>query len=59
MKDHLNVDHLLWANDYPHTDSTWPVSQELLAQHTAGLTAEESRKILRDNVRSVFNLPLS
>lgn len=59
VKDHLNVDHLLWANDYPHTDSTWPVSQELLAQHTAGLTAEESRKILRDNVRSVFNLPLS
>jgi predicted TIM-barrel fold metal-dependent hydrolase len=58
VKDLLNVDHLLWANDYPHSDSTWPWSQEILAKHTVDLTLQERRKILRDNVRGVFNLPL-
>jgi len=28
---------LLWASDFPHTDSTWPRSQQLLAEHTAHL----------------------
>lgn len=58
VKDLLNVDHLLWANDYPHSDSTWPWSQEILARHTVDLTPRERRKILRDNVRNVFKLPV-
>lgn len=56
-KDLMNHRQLLWANDYPHTDSTWPHSQELLATHAAHLTAEEKRDILRDNVTRVFGLP--
>ena len=24
----MNVDRLMWANDFPHSDSTWPWSQE-------------------------------
>jgi hypothetical protein len=27
----LNRQRLMWANDFPHSDSTWPRSQELLA----------------------------
>jgi hypothetical protein len=27
----LNPQRLMWANDFPHSDSTWPRSQELLA----------------------------
>ncbi len=49
---------LLWANDFPHTDSTWPNSQSLLAQHAADLDPDETRAILRDNVRGVFDLPV-
>src|SRR6185369_4504216 len=36
----LNPKRLLWANDFPHSDSTWQWSQEMLAEHTAHLTAE-------------------
>ena len=57
-KDLMNYRQLLWANDFPHPDSTWPRSQELLAKHAASLTEAERNAILRDNVRELFQLPL-
>lgn len=54
MMDHSQ---LLWANDFPHTDSTWPRSQALLAQHTGALSEAQRQAIMRDNVAGVFNLP--
>ena len=38
MKDMCNHRRLMWANDFPHSDSTWPQSQELLEKHTPELT---------------------
>jgi predicted TIM-barrel fold metal-dependent hydrolase len=55
---HLMSDRqLLWASDFPHTDSTWPNSQALLAEHTEHLTEGQRQAIMRDNVAWVFNLP--
>ena len=48
---------LMWANDFPHLDSTWPWSQELLAEHTTELTHEEKRAALHDNVAELYDLP--
>ena len=39
--DDMNWRRLMWANDFPHSDSTWPWSQELLAEQTMQLTAEQ------------------
>jgi predicted TIM-barrel fold metal-dependent hydrolase len=47
----------MWANDFPHSDSTWPNSQELLAKHTSHLTEQEKNFILHDNVAELYNLP--
>ena len=58
-RDLMDTKQLIWANDYPHTDSTWPHSQELLAQHAADLSMAERNAILRDNVAGVFNLPVA
>jgi len=55
-KDHLNVERIMWANDFPHSDSTWPLSKELVAKHMAELTPDERRKILRDNCVELFGL---
>ena len=52
----MNPKRMLWANDYPHSDSTWPNSQTLLAKHTAHLTDEDKAAILRDNVRQLYKL---
>ena len=50
---------LTWANDFPHLDSTWPHSQELLGEHTSHLTDEELRAILHDNLAECYDLPTS
>lgn len=58
MKHMVNIERLMWANDFPHSDSTWPWSQEILAEHTKGLTEEERNKICFDNVKELYNLPV-
>ena len=54
--DQMNPRRLMWASDFPHSDSTWPWSQDVLAEQTANLTEEQKRWILRDNVRELYNL---
>lgn len=48
---------LMWANDFPHTDSTWPWSQDVLARQTAHLTDDQWNAAVHDNVSKVFSLP--
>lgn len=58
-KDHLNVHNLLWANDYPHPDSTWPRSQSVIEEHMAHLSDQERRWVLHDNVQALYSLPMA
>jgi uncharacterized protein len=50
-------DHLLWASDFPHTDSTWPKSRQLIAEQASHLTEAQHQAIFRDNTARLFNLP--
>jgi predicted TIM-barrel fold metal-dependent hydrolase len=50
----MNWRRLLWANDFPHSDSTWPWSQEMLAEHTRHLSDEQKRAILCENVAQLY-----
>ena len=52
----INDRHLMWASDYPHTDSTWPRSQQVLSEHTSGMDAAQRRRIVRDNVIDLYGL---
>jgi len=54
----LNPRRLLWANDFPHSDSTWPWSLQLLKHQTAGMSDEHRHQIVRGNAIEAFNLPL-
>lgn len=54
----LNPRRLLWSNDFPHPDATWPWSHQLVTYQTQNLSAEDRRCILRDNHIEAFNLPL-
>ena len=57
--DDMNWRRLMWANDFPHSDSTWPHSQELLAQHVSQLRPEQQQAILCDNVADLYRLDLT
>jgi predicted TIM-barrel fold metal-dependent hydrolase len=54
----MNPRKLVWANDFPHSDATWPWSQEMLEKHTSHLTAQEKRWIMRENIIDCYNLPV-
>ncbi len=52
----IKPEQLMWANDYPHSDSTWPYSQDMLASQTASLSDDARRKILGGNVVELYQL---
>ena len=58
MTGMMNVERLMWANDFPHSDATWPWSQQMLAEHTKTLSEHEKRRILHDNVAELYGLEL-
>ena len=55
----MNWRRLMWANDLPHSDSTWPWSQGMLAEQTAQLTAEQTRAILSGNVAELYGIDVT
>jgi predicted TIM-barrel fold metal-dependent hydrolase len=54
LRDVIGVDNIMWASDYPHHESTWPHSQEVLAKHFAGVPEADRQKILVDNVTRLY-----
>ena len=52
----MNWRRLMWANDFPHSDSTWPHSQAVLAKQAAHLTEAERDLVLHDNVAELYGL---
>jgi predicted TIM-barrel fold metal-dependent hydrolase len=57
--DQMNWRRLMWANDFPHSDSTWPHSREMLNEQTKQLTDEQTRAILCGNVADLYNIDLN
>lgn len=57
--DSMNWERLMWANDFPHSDSTWPWSQDLLDKHTDDLSDEQTKAILSDNAADLYDIDRS
>jgi predicted TIM-barrel fold metal-dependent hydrolase len=56
LRDRLNVDHLVWSTDYPHSGSDWPNSRVTLDRVFGGVPKDQVKKMLCDNVQSLHNL---
>ena len=52
----IGVDNLLWGSDYPHPESTFPRSQQIIQEILADCTEEEKAKIVRGNTARVYNI---
>ena len=57
--EHIGVDNVMWASDYPHPDSTFPNSQKALAEIFAGVDPAIVRKLTRDNAAKVYGMQLA
>jgi predicted TIM-barrel fold metal-dependent hydrolase len=52
----IGVDNLMWGSDYPHTDSTWPCSLDVLDELFADIDSTVRDKITADNVKQLYGL---
>lgn len=50
----LGADHVMWASDYPHTDSTFPESQRAIEETLGVLPKEDVRKITAVNCARLY-----
>ncbi len=48
------ADNCMWSTDYPHPNSSWPHSRELLEQNLGHLPMETLRKLVRGNVQRLY-----
>ena len=56
MRDIIGVDGLQWGSDYPHQESTFPRTREILDEILAGCTEEEREKIAGGNAARAYRL---
>ena len=56
LRDVIGVDKLQWGSDYPHHESTWPKSQQILEEILADCTEEEKAKIAGGNASRIYRL---
>ena len=52
----IGVDKLMWGSDYPHFESTFPRSREIIEEILADCSDEEKAKIAGGNAARVYNL---
>ena len=56
LRDVIGVDNLQWGSDYPHIESTFPKSREILEEILADCTEEEKAKIAGANAAKLYHL---
>ena len=52
-------DNYMWSNDFPHENSTWPHSREVIAQTLGHLPPDAMAKVLHQNVTNLYGLDFS
>jgi len=56
---YFGEDQFMWASDFPHSDSTWPHSQEIIARDFAPVSDIVRRKITCDNAVKLYRMELN
>ncbi|HEX7096610.1 MAG TPA: amidohydrolase family protein [Acidimicrobiales bacterium] len=54
LRDEIGVRALLWGSDYPHTESTFPRSREILAKILDGVPEEDVVRIVCTNAAELY-----
>ena len=55
-RDLIGVDRLMWGSDYPHTEGTFPYSQEQIMKDFMGVPEGEVRQMVAGNAARLYGL---
>jgi predicted TIM-barrel fold metal-dependent hydrolase len=58
QRDVIGVDHIVLEVDYPHSDASWPDTQEKWREQFDGLPAADVRKMAWQNAAELFQHPV-
>ena len=56
LRHRLNVEHLMWSTDYPHTGTDWPNSRVTIARLFRGVPRDEVKRMLHGNCKALYGL---
>ena len=57
-RHHIGIDNIMWASDYPHSETTWPNSKALTDEWFTPLGEDDKRKVLWENAAKLYDLDL-
>jgi len=58
LHDVIGDDHIMVEVDYPHGDSTWPMTQQVIERYWGDIPAEELRLMTHLNAARLYRHPL-
>jgi hypothetical protein len=58
MRDEVGVDKIMWGNDYPHNEATYPYTRECLRHSFADVDPVEVAAMLGGNAARVYGFDL-
>ncbi|MFP6704941.1 MAG: amidohydrolase family protein [Alphaproteobacteria bacterium] len=58
LRDRIGVDCMMWGSDYPHSESTFPRSRQVLDEILQGVPEDERAKIVCHNTARLYGFDL-
>jgi predicted TIM-barrel fold metal-dependent hydrolase len=55
-RDLTGLDCLMWGNDYPHHEGSFPFSADWIEKQFDGVPADEVEQICRGNAAEIFGI---
>src|SRR5437867_7366710 len=56
LRHDVGVDHIMWSTDFPHIESDWPNSMNVIEETFAGVPEDEKRRMVAGNCIEFFKL---
>ena len=55
----IGTDTVMWGNDYPHPEGTWPTSQDVARDQFSDVSDDDLHAIVGGNAAKVFGFDLA
>jgi len=56
LRHEIGMDRIMWGSDFPHVESDWPESQDVLAEMFDGVPEDDRMQMISGNVIEYFHL---